>query len=284
MDEHWDGGGHPDGLRGTDIPVLARIIGLAQVLEIFASAYGAAHAIRVARQRRSRWFDPELVDALRAFEHDSAFWGAPSSDERRLVAAAEPRQAAIAATEERLDRIADAFASVVDAKSPYTSDHSARVAGFAEQIAQQLQCTAEERVRLRRAALLHDIGKLGVPNAVLDKAGPLTSAEWVLVKQHPLHTFEILDRVPVFRSFATDAAAHHETLDGTGYHLGLDGSRLSQSARILAVADRADALLADRPYRRGLPPQEAVRVITDDCARGRVCDDASAAFAAVMST
>jgi putative nucleotidyltransferase with HDIG domain len=279
MDEHWDGGGHPEGLAGEQIPMLARIIGLAQVLEIFALDGGPARALGVARRRRGRWFDPGLVDALRAFDRDATFWdGLVSQDERSLLASAEPRQAAIAADEPRLDGIADAFASVIDAKSPYTSDHSARVATFAEAIAIRLGAGSREVVRLRRAALLHDIGKLGVPNSILDKAGPLTPDEWVIIRRHPLHTFDVLDRVPVFRDFAADAAAHHEMLDGSGYHLGLQGGRLTTNARVLAVADRADALLADRPYRQGLEPAQVLRILNEDCQGGRICAAVNSAF------
>lgn len=279
MDEHWDGGGHPEGLSGEQIPILARIIGLAQVLEIFALDGGPARALDVARRRRGRWFDPALVDALRAFERDGKFWaGLVSEDERTLLASAEPQQAAIIADDARLDGIADAFASVIDAKSPYTSDHSVRVAGFAEVIARQLGVEGAEAVRVRRAALLHDIGKLGVPNSILDKAGPLTPAEWTIVRRHPLHTFDVLDRVPVFRDLAADAAAHHEMLDGSGYHLGLTADRLSTTARILAVADRADALLADRPYRKGLERGEVLRMLDADCGKGRICAATNHAF------
>ncbi len=283
MDEHWDGGGHPEGLTGDAIPLLARIVGLAQVVEIFSHDQSPAHACRVARRRRGRWFDPMLVDALGAFEHDAGFWRELAlHDEHQLVAAAEPAQGSVDTTEARLDGIASAFAAVIDAKSPYTSDHSRRVAGFAESIAHRLGSSTAEIVRVRRAGLLHDIGKLGVPNSILDKAGPLTPEEWRVVRQHPRHTFEVLDRVPVFRTFAFDASCHHEALDGSGYHLGLTGAGLSRDARILAVADRVDALLADRPYRAGLPRDEVRRIIEADCARGLICPVATAAVKDVL--
>jgi putative nucleotidyltransferase with HDIG domain len=278
MDEHWDGGGHPEGLRGAAIPLLARIIGLAQVLEIFASEWGHTAACEVARQRSGRWFDPELVAALEPLERDEEFWlRLISHDERDLVAAAEPVHASVEATDDQLDRIAEAFAAVIDAKSPFTFDHSRRVAGLAEAIARRLGAPAADLVRIRRAGLLHDIGKLGVPNSILDKPGKLTPAEWEVVRRHPRYTFEVLDRVPVFRSFAFDASCHHEMLDGSGYHLGLTGPQLTRDARILALADRADALLADRPYRRGLAPSAVWAILERDCVEGRLCADATAA-------
>jgi HD-GYP domain-containing protein (c-di-GMP phosphodiesterase class II) len=283
MDEHWDGGGHPDGLRGDRIPLLARIIGLSQVVEIFGQERGHAAAFDVARRRRGRWFDPELVGALLATGQDKPFWRTLwSGDEAQLLARAEPSHAYVEVTEARLDRIASAFASVIDAKSPYTSDHSRRVAGHAARIAGRLNAPAHEVVRIHRAGLLHDIGKLGVPNSVLDKPGRLTAAEWALVRRHPRYSFEILDRVPLFREFAFDASCHHETLDGSGYHLGLDGSRLTVAARVLAIADRADALLADRPYRRGLSVDDVRTILSRECQGGLICPVATRAAVEVL--
>jgi HD-GYP domain-containing protein (c-di-GMP phosphodiesterase class II) len=138
-------------------------------------------------------------------------------------------------------------------------------------IAERLGFSAANVTRLRRAALLHDIGKLGVPNSILDKAGRLTDQEWAVVREHPAHTLHILEAVPVFRDFAFDAACHHERLDGSGYHRGYAADRLSPAARALAVADVAEALLAERPYRASLDPEEALRMLKADCARGALC-------------
>ena len=179
----------------------------------------------------------------------------------------------------RLDEIAEAFASVIDAKSPYTHEHSQRVSRLAVGIGRRLGIKGHAIVRLRRAALLHDIGKLGVPNRILDKRGSLTAAEWKVVHRHPQFTFEILERVPMFREFAYDASCHHERLDGSGYFRGLSGRTISQTARILAVADIVDALAAARPYREGLPGEQIVEMLHSE--RGRTlcaeCVDAAVA-------
>ena len=113
-------------------------------------------------------------------------------------------------------------------------------------------------------ALLHDIGKLAVPNRILDKRGPLTPDETAIVREHPRHTYDILRRVPLFDALAVDASAHHERLDGRGYHLGLDRTKLSRAARVLAVADVTDALSADRPYRKGMPADAVARILVED--------------------
>jgi HD-GYP domain-containing protein (c-di-GMP phosphodiesterase class II) len=186
MDEHWDGGGYPYGLRRDQAPLFARIIGLAQVMEIFWGDGGPAHALAVARARSGRWFDPDLVDALDDLERDTSFWARLTT--ARLdqdVLAHVPAELEIAADDGRLDRIADAFALIIDAKSPFTFDHSRRVATYALAINARLGEGGVDAVRLRRAALLHDLGKLTVPNRVLDKPGKLDAEEWALIRQHP---------------------------------------------------------------------------------------------------
>ena len=112
-------------------------------------------------------------------------------------------------------------------------------------------------------ALLHDIGKLAVPNRILDKRGPLTDQEFDIVRDHPRHTYEILSRVPIFSELAEEAGSHHERMDGRGYHRGIAAGTLSTAARVLAVADVTDALGSDRPYRKGMPPDAVAHVLRD---------------------
>ena len=264
MDEHWDGGGYPEGLRGEQIPLYARIIGLAQVVEIYWGMDGPAGALEVVRQRRGRWFDPELVKVLRAIGSADRVWSdlrsAPLQD---AIAAAEPIEHTIPADESRLDRIAHAFALIVDAKSTFTYQHSDRVASISEAIATEMGLADAQRVRLRRAALLHDIGKLSVPNRILDKPAALDVDEWEIVKRHPYFTYEILARVPVFSEFAYDASCHHERIDGRGYHRGVGDDALATHARILATADIFDALSASRPYRGPMPLERVLAIIQE---------------------
>ena len=263
MDEHWDGGGHPAGLAGERIPIAARIIGLAQVVEIFWGVAGPERALEMAAERRGRWFDPELVDCLQSISSPALWTSLETADLNAAVAAAEPEERAIDATDERLDQIATAFAWVIDAKSSFTFEHSDRVADLALAAATRLGFDAPGLTRLRRAALLHDIGKLAVPNAILDKPGKLTDAEWQVVKQHPALTLHVLQQVPVFRELAEDAANHHEREDGKGYFRGLTADQLTPTARILAVADVADALMHERPYRAALPIERVIAMLKE---------------------
>jgi putative nucleotidyltransferase with HDIG domain len=265
LDEHWNGQGYPDGTRGEAIPLMSRILNLAQAVEVFVGAEGRDATQSMLRDRRGRWFDPALTDRVLAWLRDDTFWnGVQSPEVEHRVAALAPPQWVIMVDEDGLDEIAQAFADIIDAKSPYTARHSTQVAVFACAIGGELGFDPATLVRTRRAALLHDIGKLGVSSRILDKNGPLDPEERMAVARHPLHTWEILRRVSGFSDFARQAATHHERLDGTGYPWNLDGGELDLPARVLAVADVYEALTADRPYRPGMPVERALEIVERD--------------------
>ena len=198
LDERWDGSGFPDGLAGESIPLLARVLAVAQTAEVFAGAGGAGAAGRRAAR------PPRDVPGPRARRRAHAAGRRPAllgRRPRRGLARARRRRwspptASLRTDDDGLDRIADAFAAIVDAKSPYTRGHSARVAAIAEALAPRVNPAPTDRRALRRAALLHDLGKLGVPNTILDSPGPLTARQWAVVRRHPAHTEHILRRVP----------------------------------------------------------------------------------------
>lgn len=262
LDEHWDGGGHAAGLAGHQIPLLGRILCLCQTMEVFAREQGLEAAYEIVSRRAGSWFDPELVAGLQALRGDHRFWEAAlAEDVRGLLEAHEPEDRVMRADEARLDRVAEAFAKVIDAKSPFTYRHSERVALVSVRVAARLGFGADALRELRRAALLHDIGKLGVSNLILDKNGPLDDTEWDAMRAHTRFTHAILQRVAPFRGFAELAASHHERLDGKGYHRGVGADHLSTAARVLSVADVCEALSAERPYRGPLPWGEVVAII-----------------------
>jgi putative nucleotidyltransferase with HDIG domain len=261
LDEHWDGRGMPDGLRGEEIPRAARILCFAQTIEVFHYAGGVKAARKVAKRRSGRWFDPQLVDAFLRFCGERQFWAALEAPD---VSRWEPPGFALAGDDDRLDRIAEAFARVIDAKSPFTARHSERVAEIADGIAVVLGFDADERRTLRRAALLHDIGKLAISNRILDKPGKLSDEEFRVIQTHPVHTLHILERAPCFAELADLAANHHEKLDGSGYPRSLSSEALDLPMRVLAVADICEALTAERPYREPLPVEKALAIVDDD--------------------
>lgn len=265
LDEHWNGKGYPNGLRGSEIPLFANLANLAQTLEVFLGAYGRKEAVEAMRNRSGRWFSPGLVKAAISLCKDGRLWeGLDKADLSAEVMSLEPVDRRLEADEKTIDEICVAFAEIIDAKTPFTYQHSNGVASAAMGIGRWFGLGAGELKQLQRAALLHDIGKLGVSNAILEKPGKLTVDEFAAVRQHPYQTFEILRRVPAFADFSFDAAAHHERLDGKGYWQGLKAEQLSLPARILAVADVYDALQAKRPYRDALPLEKVFDIMRQD--------------------
>lgn len=265
LDEHWNGKGRPDRRAGAEIPLYARIALIAQVVDVFHTSAGRDAALAEVRARSGTWFDPQLVDCFERVAAEEGFWQVLGSDSvQDAVLALEPARAEIQVDEDYLDDIARAFAQIIDAKSPFTSGHSERVAVYADMVAAQLGFDAERRRWLRRAALLHDIGKLGVSNSILDKNGKLDDAEWQEMRGHAILSEGILTRVAIFREMALIGGGHHERLDGRGYPRGLTGDEIALDTRIVSVADVYDALTADRPYRAAMPVPKALDIMRAD--------------------
>lgn len=261
LDEHWDGSGYPDSLRGGEIPMASRIMAVAQHLDFFALERGEHTAMRVLQDRSGRWFDPELVKIAASLDRSGDLWSGKNPDEcRRRVLELAP-EAAGATSAIQIDRVCEAFAEIVDAKSAFTPSHSAGVAQAALKIAEQLGMENERCRMIWRAALLHDVGKLSISNAILDTPSKLNAKQWAAVHQHPVHTQQILERIEPFAELAAVASRHHERLDGKGYPYGLSGEHLPLEARILAVADVYGALSEDRPYRPAFSGCEAIGIM-----------------------
>lgn len=262
LDEHWNGGGKPDGTVGETIPLFSRIALLAQVIDVFQVSGGPKSALKEITKRKGDWFDPSLVDAFVELSKETDFWKAwASPDLEAIVLASEPGQTAVMADDDYLDDIAAGFARVIDAKSPYTSGHSDRVALFTDLIAEEMGVGGEARRLLRRAALLHDIGKLGVSNSVLDKPGKLDDEEWLQMRRHSELSEHILATIGAFSDAALIGGAHHERLDGKGYPRGLSANDIPMEVRIVSTADVFDALTADRPYRAAMPITKAIAIL-----------------------
>lgn len=263
LDEHFGGNGKPHGLVADAIPVYSRIALLAQVADVFFQTGGKHAALTEVRLRTPGWLDPMLVDAFESVAHDSLFWSTlASSDIKQAVLGLEPAELEIPLDDDYLDDIAAAFGQVVDSKSPYTSGHSARVALYTDLIGEAMGLSYERRRWLKRAALLHDIGKLGVSNSILDKPGSLDKDEWQAMQAHAAYTEEILSRIDAFSELARVAGAHHERLDGGGYPKKLTADQISIETRIITTADIFDAITAERPYRSATPVPRALEIMS----------------------
>jgi putative nucleotidyltransferase with HDIG domain len=270
--ERWDGKGSPDGAKGEQILLTSCIINLADVIEVFRRTGGIDAAIAVARERSGSQFAPNVVevvvshaDALLADLESVGTWDA--------VIAAEPGLARPLG-EDELSAALDAIADFVDIKSPYTLGHSRGVADLAAATAEHLQLGAADVTHVRRAALLHDIGRLGVSNAVWDKPGALTRGEVERVRLHPYLTERMLAGSPTLAALGATAAQHHERLDGSGYPSGMRADDLTPCGRVLAAADAYHTKREPRPHRIAYDADRAAAWLQDEVRAGRLDGDA----------
>ena len=274
--ERWDGKGVPKGATGEEILLPSRLVALADVVEVFHRAGGIDAAVTVARQRRGTQFDPQVVDAftadpatLLADLDEASSWDA--------VLAAEPLTR-LRLTDSELDLALEAIADFVDVKSPYTIGHSRGVADLAAEAARVAGLDGATVVLVRRAGLVHDLGRLGVPNVIWDKPGTLSHAEAERVRLHPYYTERMLACSPVLAPLAAIAAQHHERLDGSGYPRGLSGSAIGPEGRVLAAADFYQARTEPRPHRPAASAAEAAGQLRAEVQAGRIDGSAAAAL------
>ena len=270
--ERWDGKGGPAGATGEQIELPSRLVNLADVVEVFHQAGGVEAAVAVARQRRGTQFDPALVD-LFCDHAEELFAELESVTSWEALMAAEPRLDR-QLDECELEAALEAVADFVDLKSPFTIGHSRGVADLAGGAARHLDLPAGDATMVRRAALVHDVGRLGVSNAVWDKHAPLTRSEVERVRLHPYLTERMLASTPVLGPLADLAVQHHERLDGSGYPRGLKGDAITTGGRILAAADMYRAKTEQRPHRPSSPPGEVAAMLRDEARAGRLDGDA----------
>jgi HD-GYP domain-containing protein (c-di-GMP phosphodiesterase class II) len=276
--ERWDGRGAPKGASGEQILTSARIISLADVSSVYHRAGGVDAAVAVARQRSGTQFDPALVEEFAdCAEH--VLGGLTEESSWEAVIAAEP-SLAIRLTEPEFDAALEALADFTDVKSPYTIGHSRAVADLAAEAARGGGLGDAAAQAIRRAGLVHDLGRLGVPNTIWDKQGALGHAETERVRLHPYLTERTLAASPALAPLAAIAVQHHERLDGSGYPRGLAGGALSPEGRVLAAADFYQAKTEPRPHRGACSAAEAAAALKSEVRAGRLDGDAAAAVLA----
>ncbi|HSL01717.1 MAG TPA: HD domain-containing phosphohydrolase [Rubrobacteraceae bacterium] len=270
--ERWDGKGNPRRLSGDDIALPARCAQVASQAVLFNRLGGPDLAVEMVRRRMGTGLDPSIADSF--VRHGRGLLAEiASADASVAVIATEPEPHRRIA-EPGLDEVARAFADMVDLKSPFMHGHSSAVSELAQTAAAGLGLAQADVARVRRAGLLHDLGRTGVPNGIWDKPGPLTATEWEQVRLHPYHSERILSRSPALAPLAPLAGMHHERQDGSGYHRQATATMIPTGARLLAAADAYQAMTQERPHRPALTTSAAAEQLSSEAAQGRLDGEA----------
>jgi HD-GYP domain-containing protein (c-di-GMP phosphodiesterase class II) len=270
--EAWDGRGWPGHLKGEQVPLPSRISQVAEFVEVAYRVGGVDAARSVLRKGAGKQFDPQLARLVQD-EGATLLAGMESVSSWDAVIGSEPALGVVVSGE-RFDAALVAIANFVDLKSPYTLGHAAAVAELAAAAAGRLGLEEHDVRTLRRAGLVHDLGRLGVSNSIWDKPGPLGAGEWERVRLHPHLTERMLRQSEALAPLGAIAVQHRERLDGSGYPRGLAGSAISRPARILAAADAYQAMRELRPYRPPRTPEEAAAELRADVKASRLDGEA----------
>jgi HD-GYP domain-containing protein (c-di-GMP phosphodiesterase class II) len=276
--ERWDGKGEPRGLRGDAVPLPLRIVHVARDAALQRMLGGKDYAARVVRERAGGAFDPAIAHLLAAEAGDILAVDEAGSawDE---VLGMEPTPW-LTLRGEAIDRALGAMGDFADLASKYLVGHAAGVAELAGAAALRCGFPADDVVTVRRAALVHDVGRVAVSVRVWQKAAPLAPDEWEQVRLHAYHSERVLCRSPFLAALVPVASFHHERLDGTGYHRGATAVALSPAARLLAAADPYHSMTEPRPHRAALAPEQAAEVLEREARAGRLDADGVAAVLA----
>ena len=267
LTERWDGAGVLKRAAGEQVPLPLRIIHVGRDATYQRLIGDDDYVIEVIRSRAGHAFDPEVATAF--VDNAEFVLGPPEPSESTWddVLAAEPRPW-LTLQGSSIDQALSAIGAFSDLVSPHLTGHCAGVARLAAAAAELQGFAPAEVEKIRRAALVHDVGRTAVDSRIWNKTGALTADEREQVRLHPYHTDRVLARSPLLSDLAPIAMAHHERLDGSGYHRGLDSSSLSRAARLLAVADAFQSKTEPRPYRGPLSPKAATEVLAEKAKAG----------------
>ncbi len=270
--ERWDGRGWPGDLKGSDVPLAARVAQIAEYVEVAQRVGGPEAARELARKRSGSQFDPDLA-ALLCAESDLIFADFESAQTWDAVIDAEPALG-VRLSADGFDVALRAVANFVDLKSPYMLGHAAAVSQLAGDAGAQLGFGQDLVTTMRRAGLVHGLGRLGVSNSIWDKPGPLGAGEWERVRLFPYLTGRMLQQSAALAPLGAVAVQLRERLDGSGYPRQLGGSAISVPGRLLGAADAYQSMCEPRPHRPALDPEEAAAELRADVKAGRLDADA----------
>lgn len=270
--QRWDGRGVGGAIKGEQIVPSMRVVGLAQDVVTFYRLGGIEAAVSMAQERKGTAYDPKAVECFckQASHLLAGFEQEPSWE---VVLSLEPGPRTLL-SETGFDTACQAIADFADIKSPYTLGHSSGVAELSAGAARFCGLPEPDVVALRRAGLLHDIGRVGISAGIWVKPGPLSEREWERVRMHPYFTERVLTRPHILAQLGTVASLHHERLDGSGYHKGVPASFLPPTARILAAADVYHAMLEPRPHRPACTQEAASEELLREARAGRLDSEA----------
>ena len=270
--EQWDGKGWPGNLSGEAIPVASRLAAIGEFTEVAHRIGGVTAAVDLAEKRAGSQFDPDLAAAL--CQHAEVILDGLDADETwAAVIGAEPSLGVYLSPSE-FDQALLAIADFVDLKSPYMLGHARGVAELATAAAATVGLNDAEVALLRRAGVVHGLGRLGVSNAIWDKKGTLGAGEWERVRMHPYLTERMLSQSDALAPLGALAATLRERLDGSGYPRRLSGAAIPLSARVLGAADAYQAMCEPRPYRDALSPDQSAAELRGEVRAGRMDGDA----------
>jgi HD-GYP domain-containing protein (c-di-GMP phosphodiesterase class II) len=270
--EQWDGKGWPGKLRGDAVPIGARIAALAEFAEVAHRVGGVPAALKLARKRSGKQFDPTVAAAL-CDAPDDIFADLDNTQTWKSVIGAEPALG-VRLTDVQFETALRAITNFIDLKSPYFLGHGQAVGDLANEAGRALGIEGEGLTTLRRAGLVHGFGRLGISNSILDKVGPLGAGEWERVRLQPYVTERMLHQSAALAPLGALAVQHRERLDGSGYPRGLIGNAISMPARVLAAADAYQSMREPRPQRPALSADEAAAQLRAEVKEGRFDRDA----------
>ncbi|SHF10774.1 HD-GYP domain-containing protein [Desulforamulus putei] len=279
--DRWDGLRNPSGLKGEQIPVESRIIHLADRIDVLVRddiyiLEQKKHICRIINEKSEGFFDPKLVDAFNDLSERECFWLDLHSEFTTDILAHHCPVATKKLGLPEVTAVAEIMSKVIDFKSSFTNRHSAGVARVAHLLARKAGFTEDHCNIVKVAGLLHDLGKLNIPDQILDKPGKLTADEFNVMKRHTYYTFHILNMIDGFETINHYASCHHETLNGRGYPFKLDEAELKTGARIMAVADIFTALTEERPYRKPMEKEMVLKILHKQVKSGAIDPDLTA--------
>lgn len=269
LTERWDGKNVLRRADGDEIPMAVRIFVLVRDIAYQRLLGGDERAIEVAKDRAGKAFDPQIVDGFVSNATDVFDAADDSESGWSAVLDAEPKPRAML-TEETIDAALAAIGDFADLMSPSFTGHAEGLADLVTKASNIAGMTTAETRDVRRAALVHDVGRVAISQGIWEKTKPLTRDEQEQVRLHPYHTERVLSQSSFFEPIRNIARDHHERLDGSGYHRGIEGASLGNPARLLAAADAMKAMTEPRPHRAALDLTEAAEELARLAGTGRL--------------